>query len=120
MGEWGIPKDSPAGRQEFAGRMEARRQAEGAGQYELQGWCLGGEEFRQELLAQVGELASPRHAGEEVRQSALAKAQRIAGEELEALGWTAQDRQGRRKRHSRLPLLTELLGLHLQITFLFP
>ena len=33
----------------------------------------------------------------EVRQSALAKAQRMAQEELDALGWAAQDLQGRRK-----------------------
>jgi len=49
------------------------------------------------LLAQVGELASPKHAGEEIRQSALAKAQRIVQEELGALGWSGQDLQGRRK-----------------------
>jgi REP element-mobilizing transposase RayT len=97
LGEWGIPKDSPAGREQFAARMEARRRAELTGEYEPGGWCVGSEEFRQELLAQVSELASPRHAGEEIRQSALAKAQRIAQEELEALGWTARDLQGRRK-----------------------
>ena len=51
LGEWGIPKDSAAGREQFAGQMEARRRAEGVGGYEPQGWCLGSEEFRQELLA---------------------------------------------------------------------
>ena len=35
--------------------------------------------------------------GEEARQSAWAKAQRIGQAELEALGWTAQDLQDRRK-----------------------
>ena len=97
LGEWGIPKDSPAGRQEFAGRMEARRHAEGAGEYEPKGWCLGSEAFRQELLAQVSELATPKDAGEEVRQSALAKAQRIAQAELDLLGWSPLDLQGHRK-----------------------
>jgi hypothetical protein len=97
LGEWGIPKDSPAGRQQFAGQMETRRRAEGLGEYEPTGWCLGSEEFRQELLAQVSELASPKHAGEEIRQSALAKAQRIAQEELDTLGWTERELQGRRK-----------------------
>jgi hypothetical protein len=96
-GEWGIPRDSQAGREEFAGRMEARRQAEGTGEYEPRGWCLGSEEFRRELLAQVSEMATPKDGGEEVRQSALAKAQRIAQEELGALGWAAPDLQGRRK-----------------------
>ena len=97
LGEWGIPKDSPAGREQFAGQMEARRRAEGTGEYEPQGWCLGSEEFRQELLAQVNELAGPKHAGQEIRESALAKAERIAQQELQALNWTVQDLQGRRK-----------------------
>src|SRR5262249_20898436 len=97
FGEWGIPRDSVAGREQFAGLMEARRRAEGAGEYALEGWCLGNEEFRQELLAQVSKLASPRHAGEEIRESALAKANRITQEELKSLGWTQQDLQGRRK-----------------------
>ena len=48
------------------------------------------EEFRQELLAQVNELATPQDGGEEIRQSALAKAQRIAEEELSVPGWSAQ------------------------------
>ena len=88
LGEWGIAKDSAAGREELAGRMEARRRAEGAGEYEPQGWYWGREEFRQELLAQVNELATPQDGGEEIRQSALAKAQRIAEEELSVPGWT--------------------------------
>jgi putative transposase len=91
LGEWGIPKDSPAGRRQFAGLMERRRRGEGSGEYEPEGWCLGSEEFRNELLAQVSQLASPRHAGEEIRQSALAKAERITQQELARLGWTTQD-----------------------------
>ena len=64
FGEWGIPVDSPVGREQFAGQMEARRRAEGMGEFEPKGWCLGSEAFRQELLAQVSQLASSRHAGE--------------------------------------------------------
>ena len=97
LGEWGIPRDSQAGREELAGRMEARRRAEGTGEYRPWGWCLGGEEFRQELLAQVSERAAPQDGGEEVRQSARAKAQRIAHEELDALDWATPDLQDRRK-----------------------
>jgi hypothetical protein len=58
---------------------------------------LRGGEFRQELLAQVSERATAQDGGEAVRQSARAKAQRIAQEELDALGWAAPDLQGRRK-----------------------
>lgn len=94
LGEWGIPKDSPAGREQFALQMERRRAEE---QGELHGWCVGSEEFRQELMAQVSQLAGPRHAGEEIRQSALAKALRIAQEEQDALGWSERELEGRRK-----------------------
>ena len=110
LGEWGIPKDSPAGREEFATRMEVRHRAERAGEYEAKGWCLGSEEFRQELLAQVSELATPQDGGEAVRQSAFAKAQRITQEELEALGWAARDLQGRRKSDAqKVRIATRLL-----------
>ena len=101
LGEWGIPKDSPAGRQHFAGQMEARRRAEAGGDYTPEGWCLGNEEFRQELLAQVSAQANPRHTGEEINQSALAKAERIVREELNQLGWDANDLQARRKGDGR-------------------
>ena len=91
LGEWGIPMDSPAARTEFAGHMEARRCAEEVGGYQPHGWCLGSEEFREELLAAVGELARPRHTGEEVRQSAEAKALRIIQQELGRLGRTVEE-----------------------------
>ena len=55
LGEWGIPKDSPAGRRVFEERMEWRRGEDMRGEFKRveQGWCLGGEEFRRELLEQV-------------------------------------------------------------------
>ena len=37
LGEWGVAKDSPAGREQFAAQIEARRRAEAAGDYELKG-----------------------------------------------------------------------------------
>ena len=46
---------------------------------------------------QVSQLATPQDGGEELRQSAPAKAQRIAQEELDALGWGEQDLHGCRK-----------------------
>ena len=101
LGEWGIPKDSSAGRRQFAGQMEARRRSQGDGEYEPQGWYLGNEEFRQELLAQVSVQASPRHTGVEVEQSAQAKAERILREELHALGWGAQELERFRKGDGR-------------------
>ena len=109
LGEWGVPEDSSAGRAELAGRMEARRRAEGLGEYEPPEWYLGSEEFRAELLAQVERQAGPRHVGEEVTQSAQAKAQRIIREELEALGWGAHELADRRKGDpEKLRLATRL------------
>ena len=53
-------------RGEFGKRMEWRRR-EGVQFKPLRRrWCLGSEEFRQELLAQVSELAGPEHRREDV------------------------------------------------------
>ena len=103
LGEWRIPMDTPAGREQFAARVEVRRRAEVQGDFEPppHGWCAGSEQFRQELLAQVNELASPNHRGPEVRQSAQAKAERIVREELKFLNWTELDLRGRRKGDAR-------------------
>src|SRR5437762_1813592 len=67
LGEHGIPKDSPAGRQEFEKRMEIRRAAEDGQEFKLvqRGWCLGSEAFRKELLAQMSQKAGLEHFGEE-------------------------------------------------------
>lgn len=97
LGEWGIPQDSAAGRAQLSGLMELRRRQEGLGVYEPQGWYLGSEAFRDDLLAQVQHQAGPRHVGPEVHQSAQAKAERIVREELEALRWSALDLERRRK-----------------------
>src|SRR5579863_5558957 len=69
LGEWGIPKDSGAGRREFGARMEGRRQEETADEFKPveRGWCLGDEEFRQELLEQVDCAPGDSHFGEAVR-----------------------------------------------------
>ena len=59
LGEWGIPFDSPAGREQFARAIEARRQSEQAQTCDDLppcGWCLGSEQFRQELLVQMTTL----------------------------------------------------------------
>jgi len=99
LGEWGIPKDSAAGREQFAARVEARRRAEASQDIDqLRGaWCVGSEEFREELLAQVNQLASPRHRGEDIREAGVAKAARIIREELEALRWSPEHLPARRK-----------------------
>lgn len=99
LGEWRIPKDSPAGRRFFSKGMERRRWADLNREFKPveRGWCLGGEEFRRELLEQVSRSAGPRHVGEEVRQSAQAKAEGLAREELTRLGWSQEELERRRK-----------------------
>src|SRR5882672_21174 len=59
LGEHGIPKDSPAGREQFEARMEWRRDSEDCEDFKEveRGWCLGSEAFRKELLAQMSQQA---------------------------------------------------------------
>src|SRR6267142_3152146 len=71
LGEKGIPKDSQAGRKQFALQME-RRRAEEADVDHAQvrrGWCLGSEEFRHELLAAAVERVGPSHYGSDRQET---------------------------------------------------
>jgi REP element-mobilizing transposase RayT len=65
--EMGIPKDSAAGREQFRQCMEERRAQESGADWKAvrEGWCLGAESFRQELLAQVGGRMGEHHYGAE-------------------------------------------------------
>ena len=75
LGERHIPKDSPAGRRQFARQMEERRGWETQADYRQirRGWCLGDEEFRRELLPTGmpagGEPIWGRQAGARPRES---------------------------------------------------
>ena len=55
LGEWGMPEDSPAGRQRIERALEERRGAEEGEEFKpiRRGWCLGEEKFREELLTQM-------------------------------------------------------------------
>jgi len=90
LGEHGIAKDSPAGRKELEARVEAQRSAEETGAYNSirRGWCLGGDKFREELLAKMGERLGAEHYGAERAESDAAKAERIVREELKRRKWT--------------------------------
>jgi hypothetical protein len=63
----------------------------------VRGWCHGSEAFKQELLAQMGGQAGAEHYGEEIRESAEAKADRLVREELKRLGWEQEELERRRK-----------------------
>jgi hypothetical protein len=54
LGEWGMPEDSPAGRQRLEQALEERRRAE-----------EGEEKFREELLTQMSERMGAERYGEE-------------------------------------------------------
>src|SRR6185436_18145340 len=71
LGEAGIPKDSPAGREEFAKRMELRRWESDEEMYQKvrRGWVLGSEQFRAELLGAIKSANREHTNGEELRQS---------------------------------------------------
>ena len=99
LGEWGIPADSAAGREQFALYMEARRKAEQTGDSAAfpHGWSQGREEFRQELLLQMTTLATPKFAGPEWRETSEKKAECILTEELARRGWEPQRLEQLRK-----------------------
>ena len=102
LGEKGIPKDSPAGRREFARQMEQRRREEMDVEYHQvrRGWCLGDEEFRQELLARAGARVGPSHYSANRRERDQQKAQRLVSEALKRMGW-AEEELSRRPKGDR-------------------
>jgi len=79
LGEKGIPKDSAAGRRELARRMESRRKQEQSADYLgiRRGWCLGSEEFRQDLLAATADRAGSNHYGSDRFESSEERARQI-------------------------------------------
>ena len=99
FGEWAVPLDSAAGRREFAAQMEARRQGQQDPQFKRvrRGWCLGGQQFRKDLLSQMSQRRGQWHYGEEFRESAQARAEEIIRQELERQGWADGDLRMRRK-----------------------
>jgi len=99
LGEMGIPKDSPAGRRQFELGMEERRQRDEPEQWKRveRGWCMGDEEFRQELLEQMEPKIGRHHGGAERQEMAASRAERMLAEELRRRGWTTDQLTGRRK-----------------------
>ena len=67
LGEWGMPKDSPAGRQRLERALEERRGTEEGEEFKpiRLGWCLGEEKFREELPTHMTERMGAERYGEE-------------------------------------------------------
>jgi len=100
LGEHGIQQDDATGRQEFERRMEARRLAETdeeALKTVRRGWCLGGEEFKRQMIEKMTGKLGEHHSGELRRETEEARAERIVAEELGRLGWAESDLATRRK-----------------------
>jgi len=103
LGEHGIPKDSPAGREQFEKRLEWRRAWENEPEFKglERGWYVGSETFRKELLAQMTERAGADRYGPEIRESSEEKAQRLVREELKRAGWKEAELERTRKGDPR-------------------
>ena len=73
--------------------MEQRRfQADGRDYKALRrGWCVDGEEFRRELLAQAKVRVGPNHLGSERRECAQERARRIIAAALERCRLTKEE-----------------------------
>ncbi len=111
LGEWGIEKDRPAGRQRLEQAVEERRGGEEGEEFKpiRRGGCLGEETFRQELLAQMSERMGAEHDGAERAQTEEAKAERIIAEELKRRGWTPVEFRARPKSDAKKMALAERL-----------
>ena len=99
LAEWGIPKDSEAGRRAFQRAMEQRRGEEWEEDFQgvERAWYLGDEEFRQELLRQAPLRRGASHYGEIVQQAAEQRAERMVQAGLKRLKWREKDLPRRRK-----------------------
>jgi len=99
LGQWGIPKESRAGRRRLEQALEARREAEAGEEFNAirRGWCLGEETFRQELLAQMSQRMGAEHYGVERSETAAARAERIIASELKRRRWPEAELRTRPK-----------------------
>jgi hypothetical protein len=85
LGEHGLGKDNAGGRREFEKRVESRRleKDDALALMSLRReWCLGGAEFKKEMLEEMEDRLGDHHSGELRRETADVKAQRIVAEEL--------------------------------------
>ena len=102
LGEHGIGRDSPAGRQQFERSLERRRleEVDEDGLREFRrAWCVGGAAFRRQCLEQVEGKVGENHPGRTRQESAQARAERIVAQELARLGWSQSELQAREKSH---------------------
>lgn len=100
LGEHGLTQDSPAAREEFERRMEARRLEPGDEETLKalrRGWCLGSEPFKKQKLEEIDGKVGEHHLGKLRLETAQVKAERIIAEEMGRLGWKESELWSRRK-----------------------
>ena len=113
LGEWGLLWDHPGAGRQFAALMEARRQGELDEEFKpvQQGWCLGGESFRAEMLRYVQEHRGKWHYGAELWESAQAKAEQVVAQALRSESISEEQLARWRKNHPfKLKLAVRLRG----------
>ena len=93
LGEYRIPQDSAAGRRQLESAMEERRAGEREADYRKlrQGWFLGDQAFRKELLGRMKERMGAEHYGVERQEMAEVQAERIVLSELKRRRWRERD-----------------------------
>jgi hypothetical protein len=118
LGEWGIPKDSPAGRQRLERALEERRGLEEGDEFRpiRRGWCLGEEKFREELLTQMSTRMGAGYYGDECAETAEGLAELIIAEELKRARWQEADLKIRPKWDSVKVALTARLRAETTMT----
>ena len=118
LGEYGIPKDSVAGRRRLEEALEQRRGAEEGEVWSLirRGWFLGRDSLKEELLAAVSEKPGRWHYGEAVVESAQSRAERIVREELKRRRWDERVLAQRRKGDVGKVVIAERLRRETTVT----
>ena len=79
--------------------MEERRRGDEPGEWKAvrRGWYLGNEQFRQELLEQMGGKMGRHHGGQERQETEEARAECILAKEVKRRRWAADELAKRRK-----------------------
>ena len=81
--------------------MEARRQAETDQEFKpvRRGWCVGSEQFREDMLRYIEQQKGKWHFGPELGQASIAKAERLIRETLQTEHVTEEQLIRWRKGH---------------------
>ena len=118
LGEWGIGWDQPGAGRQFAAVMEARRQAELDKEFKpvRRGWCVGSQQFREEMLKHIEQQRGKWHYGAELGEATENKAERLIRDALRANNVTEKQFANWRKGHPFKIRLAALLRSETTVT----